>query len=105
MRSLSKYNVDLFHEIRIRFISFGFAQLLKGQDKAIIAGGGIIHYKFHDYYAGICAFILACQRLNVPCIINAVGVEGYNRKSSKCRMFAKFLSLPIVKKSYQHETT
>ena len=60
-------------------------------------GGGIIHYKYHDYYAGICSFILSCQRNNIPLAINAVGVEGFDKEDPKCKMFQKFLNFPIVK--------
>ncbi len=87
----------LFHDMRIKYLSYEMEELLKGADSAIIAGGGIIHFKHHDYYAGICSFILACQRNHIPLAINAVGVEGFDKEDPKCKMFQKYLNFPIIK--------
>lgn len=88
---------SLFYRMRVVYLSYEMKELIAGADKAIIAGGGVIHYRFHDYSAGICAFILACQRNRVPLIINAVGIEGFDKDSLKCKMFARYLNYPIIK--------
>ena len=93
----ARWDIAFVHNLRIIYLSYEMDKLVKGSDKAIIAGGGIVHYIFHDYYAGICSFILACQRNNIPVIINAVGIEGFDNNSSKCKMFSKYLRNPIVK--------
>lgn len=88
---------SIFYRMRVVYLSYEMKELIAGADKAIIAGGGVIHYRFHDYCAGICAFILACQRGNIPLIINAVGIEGFDNNNLKCKMFAKYLNYPIIK--------
>lgn len=96
-KRLTIFRFTLVHDMRIKYLSYEMEELIKGADCAIIAGGGIIHYKYHDYYAGICSFILACQRYNIPLAINAVGIEGFDKQEPKCKMFQKYLNFPVIK--------
>lgn len=96
-KAITYFPIRFFYEVRVRYLSSEMASLISGSDAAVIAGGGIIHYKYHHYYAGICSFILACSRGKIPVVIHAVGVEGYDKKSPKCKMFEKYLSLPNVR--------
>ena len=96
-KRLSFFRFAFIHDMRIKYLSYEMEELIKGANCALIAGGGIIHYKYHDYYAGICSFILACQRNHIPLAINAVGVEGFDKEDPKCKMFIKYLNSPIIK--------
>lgn len=96
MYFLKKHESLFTDELRIKYYAFKLRRLLTECQKGIIAGGGIIHYKFHDYCIGISAFIRACNKKNIPVVINAVGVEGYDQCSPKCKLFAKYLSYPNI---------
>ncbi|MCQ2203691.1 MAG: polysaccharide pyruvyl transferase family protein [Bacteroidales bacterium] len=92
-----KVNLKFLYEMRVHLSSLLMDYYIKGQDKAIIAGGGIIHYKFHDYCLGISSFIKSASRHKVPVVINAVGIEGYDSSNVRCLVFTKYLSYPNVK--------
>lgn len=90
-------NNRFLHEIRILFLSHDLSKQVKGSNLAIIAGGGIIHYKCHDYIIGVAAFIRACKIHDIPVIINAVGIEGFDADNAKCVLAQKYLQYDNVK--------
>lgn len=84
-------------ECVIKYLARIFYRQLDGVNLGILAGGGTIHYRVHDYWIGISAFIKACDRRNIPVIINGVGVEDYDEHNPKCRVFSKYLQWKNVK--------
>lgn len=87
--------------LRFRLIIFILTILFYTYTKnctlGIIAGGGIIHYKHHDYSLGISAFIKACKLRGIHVIVNAVGIEGFEQNDFKCQILSKALRMRNVK--------
>lgn len=88
---------ESMYRMRIGLLSKAYVKQVEGCDLAIIAGGGIIHYRHHDYWQNISAFIVACGRLGIPVAVNAVGIEDYDAGNLKCRMLSSYLRQDIVK--------
>lgn len=93
----SFWSIDLLSKINFYLLTTAYKSVLKDIDFGMIAGGGIIHYKHHDYATGICAFINACIKSSKDVFINAVGIEGFEEKSKRCKLFKHFLSSDNVK--------
>lgn len=91
-----RYPWKIFYKLKIFLLSKTYEGNLKNTNCGIIAGGGIIHYKFHDYALPICAFIKACNSKGIPIVINAVGIEGYDNKNIKCQQMRRYMSYPNV---------
>jgi len=85
------------YKLRICILEKVFSRQLDGCDAAVIAGGGIVHYRHHDYWQTISAFIKACWRKEIPVAINAVGIEDYDPDNVKCRILSEFFSYPNIK--------
>lgn len=76
-----------------------FLRELKGCDVVVVVGGGIIKYKY-ELILGI-SFAALCQaanKLNVAVVVNAVGVEGYDKRNDLCQKIKSSLELPCVKR-------
>lgn len=66
-------------------------------DLIVFVGGGIIKYKYQKFYIVVSALIKAAEELNIPVIINAVGVEGFDDKDNRCLILKKHLNMDVVK--------
>jgi len=62
----------------------------------IVAGGGLVHYKYLNCAYGLCAFVIACKLCRVPVIVNAVGVEGFDVENIKCQLLSWCLKFSHV---------
>lgn len=87
----------LWNNVRVCMAARGYDSLLKDADWGIAAGGGVIHYRTHDSWIGVCAFIKACHKRNIPLVLNAVGVEGFERNNHRCRLLSRYLCFENVK--------
>lgn len=87
----------LWDDLRVEMASQSYGTLLKDADWGIAAGGGVIHYRTHDSWIGVCAFIKACLKRNIPVVLNAVGVEGFEKNNHRCRLLSHYLSAENVK--------
>jgi polysaccharide pyruvyl transferase WcaK-like protein len=66
--------------------------------KAIVfVGGGIIKYKAQEFYLLIDEIVGFADKLEIPVMFNAVGVEGYNPYSRKCKILKEALNKKCVK--------
>lgn len=84
-------NSLFFYWAKVIFLALIFMTRLNGVNRGIIAGGGVIHYMYHDYACGIAAFSLACRMKSIPLIFHAVGVEGYSEKNVRCKVIKKVM--------------
>lgn len=87
----------LWDNLRVNLASRSYSTLLSDVDWGIVAGGGIIHFRTHDSWIGVCAFIKACRKRNIPVVLNAVGVEGFDKDNHRCRLLSQALSSQNVK--------
>lgn len=74
-----------------------FKTELKDQDLIIVVGGGIIKYKYQDFWMDLTALLKASTFLVKPIVFNAVGVEGYDISDRKCRILKQAMHLPALK--------
>lgn len=89
--------LPLVDDLCVSLASWGYDLQIKDTDWGIIAGGGIIHYRTHDSWIGVCAFIKACRKRNIPVVLNAVGVEGFEKENHRCQLLSHYLCSKNVK--------
>lgn len=102
-RKTKKYIPNIFI---VQFLSLGVWLQMKSYlyyfkkqspNAIIIAGGGVIHFKFQHYLQNISALILFCKKKNIPLIINSVGIEEYDHKDIFFRFYKTYLNSSVVK--------
>ena len=66
--------------------------------KAIIfSGGGIIKYKYQFFYLYIDALTYYAEKHNIPVMISAAGIEGFDASDKKCQRLVRALNRSCVK--------
>ncbi|MFI3227534.1 MAG: polysaccharide pyruvyl transferase family protein [Clostridia bacterium] len=63
----------------------------------IFAGGGLIKYKQQQCHFFIDGFTNVAEDMNIPVMISAAGVEGYDVKNNECQMLKKAINRNCVK--------
>ena len=63
----------------------------------IFAGGGIVKYKYQEFHIYIDEFTKRADKLGVPVMMNAVGVEGYDADDPECMLLKRALNRDCVK--------
>lgn len=74
-----------------------FTKILKDADIVIAVGGGLIEFTGGRFADGLYSIAKACSKYNIPFIITATGVEGYDASNSRCVELKKMLHLPSLK--------
>ena len=92
-----KLNSQILFDARIKLLSYCLKKHFVGTDGMILVGGGGIHYKWHGCLTTISATLLACKKLKIPMIINAVGIEGFDPKNPKCLLLGKYMRIGSLK--------
>lgn len=72
-------------------------EMLARADLIIFAGGGIIKYKYEQFYVHIPSIIACAARNNIPVYFNAVGVEDFDNHNENCLSLKKALNTSCVK--------
>jgi len=70
---------------------------IKEYQMIVFGGGGIIKYRYQNFYKYISTILSVANRENVPVIFSSVGVEGYDFKDYRCRLLQEALNRPCVK--------
>lgn len=65
-------------------------------DAVVFVGGGLIKYKNQFISKPIELIIEKCNKLNIPVMLSAVGVEGYDL-SDDCQELKRYINYPCVK--------
>jgi polysaccharide pyruvyl transferase WcaK-like protein len=73
-----------------------FEPLIKNADLIVVVGGGLIKYKYQYFWAQISGLINAASKQNIPVVLNALGVEGYEENDLKCQYLKKSLNSTTV---------
>lgn len=63
----------------------------------IFAGGGLIKYKYQDLPHHIDVILRFADRLGIPVMLSATGVEGYEKNNKECKRLKKALNRKCVK--------
>src|SRR5690554_6884835 len=74
-----------------------YRKQLHGTDLIVVVGGGLIKYKYQRFFIYLVALIEVAEELNIPIVLNSVGVEGYDSHDFRCQMLKKSLNKSIVK--------
>ena len=104
---IRKFNSALYHskikaghigiENIVKKFENYFEPLIKNSDLIIVVGGGLIKYKYQYFWAQISGLIKAASKQNIPVVLNAVGVEGYDENDLKCQCLKKSMNSTTVK--------
>lgn len=70
---------------------------LNGSKILVIAGGGLIKYRYQRFWLYLDSLLTAAEHCGVPVIFNAVGVEGFDDNDPKCRVLKQALNKSVVK--------
>lgn len=74
-----------------------YRKQLKDADLIVLVGGGLIKYKYQEFFLYLTALIDVAEEKNIPLIINAAGVEGYDENDARCQLLKDSLNRSIVK--------
>lgn len=66
-------------------------------DVIVISGGGLIKYKYEGLDYILENLIYYAQKKQIPVLINAVGIEGYDEEHLGCQLLKKYINQPCVK--------
>lgn len=73
-----------------------FENSIQGFDLVVIVGGGIVKWTYQFFYLELTALLQTAEKLNIPVVFNAVGVEGYSENNIKCQMLKQAMQLPAL---------
>lgn len=73
-----------------------FKPLIKDHDLVVVVGGGLIKFKYQYFWAEVSGLIRAADKLNIPLVLNAVGIEGYDEFDLKCQVLKNSLNSKCV---------
>lgn len=88
--------VDATH-YELNLLKKHYKKQLSDADLIILVGGGLIKYKYQGFFLFLTALIDVAEEKNIPLIINAAGVEGYDAEDARCQLLKKSLNRSIVK--------
>ncbi|MBE5963203.1 MAG: polysaccharide pyruvyl transferase family protein [Lachnospiraceae bacterium] len=63
----------------------------------IMAGGGIIKFKYQEFYRYIDKITSIADEAGVPVIFNAVGVEGFDQEDERCKILRRAINRACVR--------
>lgn len=73
-----------------------FEQGIQGADLVVVVGGGLVKYSYQFFYIELTALLRAGEKLDVPIILNAVGIEGYDANDARCQLLKKMFQMPSL---------
>lgn len=74
-----------------------YKEKIVNSDIIIFVGGGIVKYKYQNFYHYINYVIKEAKKKNIPVALNAVGIEGFDNSNIKCKVLKKALNQKNVK--------
>lgn len=101
IRKLKRLFYSLFSSERshleVNLLKKHYKKQMKNADLLVLVGGGLIKYKYQGFFLYLTALIEVAKELDIPLIINAVGVEGYDESDARCQLLKQSLNNDIVK--------
>lgn len=70
---------------------------LEGADIIIFGGGGLIKFHRQNFHYFIDDITMYAQKRNIPVLLNAQGIEGYDAKNLGCQLLKRALNRNCVK--------
>lgn len=74
-----------------------FSEKIQNADAIIFVGGAYLKYKGEEFQYSIRHLIKKADRANIPVMINATGIEGYDTNDIRCRATKKLINANCVK--------
>jgi polysaccharide pyruvyl transferase WcaK-like protein len=78
-------------------LNWHYRKSLKNLDAIVFSGGGFIKFKTQGLNYLDEQILKIANKNNIPVMMSAVGIEGYDAKDIRCQMLKKSLNLPVVK--------
>lgn len=60
-------------------------------DLIVVVGGGLIKFQYEYFFASISQLLDVAEKKNIPVVLNAVGIEGYDAENRRCKILKKAL--------------
>lgn len=92
----SFFSSDSSH-LEVSLLKKHYKKQMKNADLLVLVGGGLIKYKYQSFFLYLTALIEVAKELNIPLVINAAGVEGYDENDARCQLLKDSLNRSIVK--------
>lgn len=92
----SFFNLDS-SRLEVNLFKKYYTEQISNVDLLVLVGGGIIKYKYQDFFIYLTALIEVAEELNIPVVINAAGVEDYSETDTRCQLLKESLNKNIVK--------
>ena len=70
---------------------------IKEANAIVFVGGGLIKFKYQDFWIEIAAIIDLAEKFNIPVYFNAVGIEGYDNNDFRCQILKRYLNKNNIK--------
>lgn len=98
-KPLKKIKQYLKNKKQMNFLKKFYYASFKNSDLIVIVGGGLFKYSVRTNFAPIFKLIIeVAERMNIPVIFNAVGVEGvHNKEDKQFKILEKAINKNIVK--------
>ena len=74
-----------------------FLKRMPGSCAVVVAGGGLIKFKYQHFHLYLAGLVRAASSLSIPVVLNAMGIEGFDDTDERCRLLIAILNNPIVK--------
>jgi polysaccharide pyruvyl transferase WcaK-like protein len=78
-------------------LNWHYKKSLQGLDAIVFSGGGFIKFKTQGLNYLDEQILKIAKRKNIPVMMSAVGIEGYDAKDIRCQNLKKALNFPVVK--------
>lgn len=90
--------VDIFDRWQTRLSTFRhYKRLAKKADAIVVAGGGLIKFRYQEFDYLLGGLIKAADQRKIPVMFNSVGVEGFDAADKRCLRLLKALNSPCVR--------
>ena len=78
-------------------LNWHYKKSLNGLDAIVFSGGGFIKFKTQGLNYLDEQILKIAKRRNIPVMMSAVGIEGYDARDIRCQNLKKALNFPVVK--------
>lgn len=92
---ISRDEID-FRLYKRRYLRY-YEEVIDNPDLIVVTGGGLIKFSTQFFGYSLAAILEFAKQRNLPVVFNAVGVEGYDESSFKCRKLKALLLHPSLK--------
>jgi len=96
-RKLGLFSKQRFIIIKNKYLRYYEETINKDSELIVVVGGGIIKFKYQNFAQELTALMDFSEKYNVPVIMNAVGVEGFDEKHIGCKLLKRSINKAINK--------